>query len=265
MRRRLWILLSIVLTGCIGMTVKFPGPDASGSRKPVQVALRTGVGGVDVTAVVRRIRSGLTRLHDDIPARRAQLHPTHCGSEKCYSPAEVLAAIAKIRSDASAAFPEEAVASRISLDDELARATAELRIATGPAMIQLVRNRPGVAPAGYRERSVDAAFERTDQPIAHYLAHRDLNPTIRIVSDPIGASFWMQIGNNDRTKYATTTDNAVESVWRGRYGGNVHKAGYRDPPVFLIDLMNDSRTAVRCTLVSDAAHGSEQSNCRQQD
>jgi len=46
-----------------------------------------------------------------------------------------------------------------------------------------------------RAQEVDATFDRAGKPIATYLAHRDLKPTLRIRSEPEGAQFRMLIGN----------------------------------------------------------------------
>jgi len=95
-----------------------------------------------------------------------------------------------------------------------------------------------------------------------YLAHEQLNPTIRIKSEPAGASFEMKIGENERTIRKVFTDSEVQSVWRGRYGAAARKNGYRDALGFQLDLINDRRTTVRCTLVRIDAPQAEESRCQ---
>ena len=252
MRRLAHIALTIALSACIAYRVTTERDGITKTREGLLIG---------PFPVIHRIRTGLNRVRDDVSTRRAQLHPVPCGSEECYSVEEVNAAIAKIRQEARDVFPDVAVASAISLDEELAQADADLAASEGPALIELVRNSPDAPSAAYHRRAVDRVFERIRERISNYLAHDELNPTIHIRSNPAGARFEIQIGDNARTKYETVTDNDVQSVWRGRYRGHLDKAGYRDAQPFTLDLMNDSRTRVRCTLVQNSAPGSEESNC----
>jgi hypothetical protein len=252
MRRLAYIALTIAPSACIAYRVTTERDGITKTRE----GLFWGP-----IPVIRRIRTGLSRVRDDVSTRQAQLHPVRCGSEECYSVEEVNAAIAKIRQEALDVFPDVAVASAISLDEELAQADADLIASGRPALIQLVRTSPDAPSGGYRRRVVDRVFERIRQRISNYLAHDELNPTMHITSIPVGARFEIQIGDNQRTRYETVTDNDVQSVWRGRYSGHLVKAGYRDAQPFILDLMNDSRTKVRCTLVQNGAPGSEESNC----
>src|SRR3954451_8950433 len=114
--RRFLILPMIALSACIGFTLR------RGPQRPTTVTLQA----VGFDLVTFTIRKALTKVHDDIAARRAQLHPIPCGTDTCYSADEVQNAIAKIRSDARAAFPDVALASSLTLDAELERATNHL-------------------------------------------------------------------------------------------------------------------------------------------
>src|SRR5256885_1626439 len=107
--RRFLILPMIALSACIGISVRVP---VGGSKESPEVGVRVGAGPWGV--VILGIRTHLTSLRDDIPGRRAQLHPISCGTETCYSADEVRDAIAKIRRDAQAAFPDVALASRLT-------------------------------------------------------------------------------------------------------------------------------------------------------
>jgi len=253
MRRLAQVALTIALSACIAYRIT---TDRDGITKT-----REGLW-VGPIPVIHRIRTDLSRVRDDVSTRRAELHPIPCGSEECYSVEEVDTAVAKIRQEARDVFPAVAIASAISLDEELAQADADLAAAEGPRLIQLVRNSPDVSSAAYHRRVVDRVFERMRERISNHLAHDELNPTIHVMSIPAGARFEIQIGDNERTKYETVTDNDVQSVWRGRYSCHLDKAGYRDAQPFTLDLMNDSRTKVRCTLVQNNAPGSDESTCR---
>jgi len=205
---------------------------------------------LDVTIA---IRDALTRLRDGIPARRARLHPIPCGTETCYSLDEVRKAIAQIRRDAQAAFPEEALASRITMDEEMARAAMNLAVFRRTSPIQLVRNARKTSAPLVRSQEVDATFDGVGKPIGTYLAHGDLKPTLHIRSEPGGAEFRMLIGTNEKTARSTATQNDLKSVWRGLYTGTMSKKGYRGVAGFEVDLFRSNATTVRCTLVPDTA------------
>ena len=254
MRRLAYVALTVIaLNACIAY--RFTTTDADGNTKT-----REGLW-LGPIPVIRRIRTELSRVRDDVSTRRAQLQPIPCGSEECYAAEEVNEAIATIRQEVRDVFGGDAVASAVSLDEEIAEARVELTASKGSALIQLVRNRPDGASGAYRRSAVDRVFERIRERIGNYLSHDVLNPTIHIRSNPTGARFEIQIGNNERTKYETVTDNEMQSVWRGRYSGRLVKAGYRDAQPFILDLMNDSRTNIRCTLVQNNAPASAESNC----
>lgn len=252
----------ILLSACVGMNFTF-SRDLCGKRR-VDVGVDGGIGPFGVSRVVFRIRSGLTCLRDDIPARRARLHPIPCGTETCYSLDEVRDAIAKIRDDAKAAFPEEALASRLTLDEELARAANHIAVFRRTSPIQLVRNAPESVRL-VRAHDVDATFDRARKPINTYLGHGKLNPTLHIRSEPDGAQFRMLIGTNERTALRTATQNELKSVWRGRYTGTMTKKGYREVANFDINLFDNDDTTVRCTLVPNTAPDNAVSICRLKD
>jgi|ERR1051326_141946 hypothetical protein len=224
------------------------------------------IGGYDIpitplVPIALKIRSSLTRLRNDIPARRARLRPIRCGMETCYSREDVLAVIAKIRRDARAAFPDEALATRLTLDEELARVQDRVIAFRGASSIFLVRNAPDNSAHLVRAQEVDATFQRAQEPIDTLLAHRELNPTLRILSEPDRAKFQMLIGTNKKTTRETSTQNDLESVWRGRYIGTIRKKGYREVDGFVIDLFLESKTTIRCRLVPNTAPQNDQSTC----
>lgn len=241
----------IALSACFGFTLR-RGPD-----QPTTVTLQA----VGVDLVTFTIRKALTQVRDGIPARRSQLHPIPCGTETCYSLDEVQDAIAKIRRDATAAFPKEALASRITMDEELARVANHVAVLRRTSAIQLVRNAPGNSGHLVRAQEVDATFDRAGKPIDTYLAHRILNPTLRIRSEPEGAQFRMLIGSNEKTARSTATQSDLKSVWRGRYTGTMSKKGYREAAAFDIDLFDSNDTTVRCKLEPNTAPDNSVSIC----
>jgi hypothetical protein len=253
--RRWLILPMIALSACFGFTIR------KGPHIPTTVTLQA----VGFDLVTFTIRKALTQVRNSIPARRANLHPIPCGTETCYSLDEVQDEITKIRRDAKAAFPKEALASSITIDEELARAADHVAVFRRTSPIQLVRNAPGNSGPLVRAQEVDATFRRAGKPIDAYLAHGILNPTLHIRSKPKGAEFRMLIGTNEKTAQRTTTQSDLKSVWRGRYTGTMSKRGYREAAAFDIDLFDNNGTTVRCTLVPITAPDNAVSICRLQD
>lgn len=253
MRRFLSLSLVLTLTACIPIPVRIGDPS---QRTSVQV---TGV-----ALLAQQIRAALTRLRDEIPARRAKLRRVPCESGFCYSADEIDAAVAQLRRDIQAAFPEEALASRISLDQDIAKISmfGTFGAKQSQSSIRLVRNRGARVPMMYDSSAVDAVFGGIQRLIDEYLAHDQLNPTLRFTSEPDGVTCVIQIGSNARTKQEVLTNNEIQSVWRGKYTGTARKRGYRDATGFPVDLMNDRRTKVRCKLVRVNADPSEESTCR---
>lgn len=252
MRRFLSISLVLTLTACISIPVPIGG---SSKRVSVQV---TGV-----ALVAQRIRAALTRLRDEIPARRAKLRQVSCESGTCYSADEIDAAVARLRRDIQAAFPKEAVASQISLDQDIAKVSmfGFFGAKQSQSSVLLVGTRAAQAPMVYARSAVDAIFGEIQRLIDNYLAHDRLNPTLRFTSEPDRVTCVIQIGSNARTKREVLTNNEIQSVWRGDYTGTARKRGYRDAAGFAVDLMNDRRTKIRCKLVRVRADPSEESNC----
>jgi hypothetical protein len=261
-----WALLVLVFASCIGTGIRVSGHGIPSRKNPVKVTVGGSLGPVSVAVAVDQIRAGLSRVRDTISQRRSQLPTVRCGSASCYSAEQVRSALETIRRDVQSAFPDVALASRLTLDEELADAVEELgRKPRASAMVHLIRSPSAAPPSTYPVGSVHAVFDRIRERIDAYLAHEQLNPTIHIKSDPVGATFEMKIGDNERTRREALTDGEVQSVWRGRYGGEVRKKGYRDVRGFQLDLINDRRTTVRCTLVRDNAPQVDESRCRLED
>jgi hypothetical protein len=254
MRRLLAISLAVLLSAPVMAT------DSSARTRTLISAARAVAAAMTATFVVKHIRAKLAKVRAGIPARRAELHSVRCGSEECYEPAEVTAAIMAIRKDVEDAFPaDRAVASRISLDEEILKAAAV--VAREPhRSIQLISNAPHAAPATIDSSTVETIFSRISDRIDHYLAHPKLNPNIRLNCNVVGATFEMQVGDNAGTKQHALTNHELPSVWRGYYRSHAYMANYRDADD-PIDLFNNPRTKVQCKLVALQADAAEQSHC----
>ena len=258
--RRLWCVLPVITLGaCLGVTATIP---RRGSNEPTKIGVRVGGGPIGLTVLEVGIRNRLSHLRDEIPGRRAQLHSIPCGNEQCYSLEDVHNAIATIRSDAGAAFPEEALASRLTLDEELASVEDRIAVSRNTSSIYLVRNAQNHSAHVVSTQAANATFNRAKQPIDTYLAHRKLNPTVQFISEPNGAQFRMLIGTNESTVIDGWTKTEHESVWRGRYTLAINKGGYRGVSAFTVDLFRESGTTVRCRLVPNTASENDQSTCR---
>lgn len=169
-------------------------------------------------------------------------------------------AVAAVRKQVAAAFPDVALASRLTIDAEIIASVEQAQARRMSQPIELVRSGPK-APA-YSESAVDSIFAKISAHIDQYLTHEVLNPTIAVSSDPPGAEFDMTIGDNKNTRCHTKTDDVIKSVWRGRYTAIATKAGYRDAIATEINLVKDDRTKIRCSFVPLSAPLSEKSDCR---
>jgi len=272
MRRITAGLLMAMSFSCISI----PRPMGASSRE--RDATKVMRAAVPVAALaVREIREKLSRARDSIPERREQLQITACSGEfvvrvslqellvKCYSANEIRRAVTQIRTEVASAFPEDALASRLSLDEEIAKIVDERIAPSSTDTNYLVSNPPPDRSPRYEATIVDAIFVAIRSRVDQLLSHDTLNPTIHVSSDPKGAHFSMQIGENRKTLREGDTNTEVPSVWRGHYTGCIQKRGYRDAIGVSIDLMNDRRTAIQCHLVALAAAGSEESVCRMED
>lgn len=243
-----------MLTTCVGLSVVIPRRGSG----PVQVKPKVDVGPIAV--VVKGIRAKLGHARNEIPTRRAQLRPFNCEPSNCYAARDVEKAVAAVREEVATAFPDVALASRLTIDAEIAAALQQAELRRVPQTIELARNGPKAT--AYAESVVDAIFARIGAHIDQYLTHAVLNPAIDVSSDPPGADFDMTIGDNDKTRCHTQTNDVMQSVWRGRYTAVATKAGYREVRGFEVNLIRDDRTKVRCTLVPLSAPPSDKSACR---
>lgn len=202
------------------------------------------------------IRARLAQLRSDLPKIRARLHAVPCGSETCYPAADVRDVVDEIRRRLRDAIgSEEAIALLVALDDEIkAVLTAESAPLDGnyPASLRSL-----ASALGYLASATDLLLDRFEDTLDRLLP-ADLTPDISIRSTPRGASFEIFIPGTKK-KRGCTTDDKVPALWRSVYQTVVRKTGYREVH-YPLDLMNDARTKVVCTLVATNKSGT--STCR---
>jgi len=87
----------------------------------------------------------------------------------------------------------------------------------------------------------------------------DMAPDVTISSSPTEASFKLHIAGE--TEKGGTTRDTLRNVYRGLYTLQIDKADHK-PCSYQVDLVNDPRTTVACTLAPAGAEGP--SFCRQQ-
>jgi hypothetical protein len=210
-------------------------------------------------AAAAGVRAALLRIRKDIPKIEGNLRPLRCGGGKCYSSAEVQAALETVRARVRAAMPPEAKPLQLALEEDLDNA-----MKLGQPMlldtIQPAQLRADAAPSGYGTGQVHGIFGSIGAALDRLLAHKDLAPNLSFRSQPRGAAVYIQVSNNGDTRRDVTTDNQLEHVWRAKYHGRAQKAGYRDTDVTL-DLMSSSGTRVLCTMAAVGAAPTQQSSC----
>lgn len=208
----------------------------------------------------QQVRANLSSLKSGIGAAALQLRRVQCPARDwCHEADEVAALLARIRGAVREAFPIEAVALRDSLDEVIVRETQRLGAPRRFDAIQQVRWERASGETGYAAASVRAAIERIVETIDTLLSYDRLALTIDVRSDPSAADFVIQIRENAESRRATRTNDRLANVWRGVYTATVRKQGFKDG-VLVLDLFNDSRSKVVCTLrpLGDAG----ESECR---
>jgi hypothetical protein len=209
-------------------------------------------------ALENGVRAQLSQLRTDIRTLRESLTPMPCGSETCYSADDVATTVEKIRARLAEAIPAEAVGLRVALEDQLTTGLRTLEAlpldGNFPASL-----RAQAASQGYLARAVDSILKGLEASVDRLLGD-DLTPNVAIRSTPQGAAFDIPIPGTVTTRRFMTND-SVPSLWRSVYNTVVSKKGYRTAK-YTLDLMNDARTTVVCTLVPENTSGS--SSCRVQ-
>jgi hypothetical protein len=115
---------------------------------------------------------------------------------------------------------------------------------------------------GVHKPEADTVFQRI-QDLLQKLTHLDpLAVNLDISSEPKGADFAIQVGQNSDTNRGLNTNGQIPGVWRGLYTATIKMSGYK-PRTFQLDLVDDSRGKLACILVpSDDQTGATTSCAR---
>jgi len=242
MRRLLSYGVLIVFSGCLvipgGSTVTITGADTTIETE-------------------QHVRGNLAQLRQFIATAAAKLTVGRCGARRCYSAASVDELFRAIESRARAAFPPDAAALHETLNASVAYAREELGRAAMQADFQKVTSPP--RPSAYDADIVDQALKTITDAIDHLLGFPKLALDVVVDSSPAQAAVDLQIGQNAQTHRGTQTNDHLANVWRGIYMATVKKNGYK-AVTKTVDLINDSRTHLRCTLAT--SNSNRDSTCQ---
>lgn len=249
MRPLSWACLAFFVTGCV---------------IPLRVPIRVGVGTQTRSVLYvheeqeQRARTTLERTKQQAAMAARTLSAVKCESSRCYAAGEVASLVDALRERLRSDFPEEAEALRIAIENaiatELARLRPKPRSAVQPVKLQAVP-----ADAIYDADEVERVFARIAAAIDAILKLDKLALTLSVQSTPPEADFVIQIKDNVRSQRTITTNDQLPNVWRGVYTATVRKQGFRDA-IYTLDLINDSRTQVLCTLRPEG--NGQASSCR---
>jgi len=78
---------------------------------------------------------------------------------------------------------------------------------------------------------------------------------LSVKSQPTGATFSIQVGQDAISLRSISTDDKMLATWRGLYTATVSKSGYQTL-TYPFDLVDDSRSEISCTLVISNQTGS---------
>lgn len=107
--------------------------------------------------------------------------------------------------------------------------------------------------------AIDRAIEATLKLWRKYREAEDLTPNLRIFSTPQHARVMLQVGEDEKTRRQTETNDSLANVWLGIYDATLTLTGHKSAS-FIVDLLNDSRTTIRCKLVLKSSD--DESRCR---
>lgn len=231
--------VSLVLTGCV---IPVPVPH-------VRINAATGAG-VAVVAGVAEVRAGLRRAKEKLAAAPDRFTRSECGRGECVSARDVARALAAVHKELRKSFPKDAAPLLEAVEKQLDVEAATLGPPRRMDGIQPVKS--GGSELGYDARTVDGAFSRMAAIVDHFLSINDLALTLNVQTDPKDADFTIQIPANNSTRRSINTDNQMPNVWRGVYTATVSKRGFKQY-VTTVDLINDGRTQVTCTLMPRSA------------
>lgn len=242
MRRLLSYGVLIVFSGCLvipgGSTVTVTGSDTTSETE-------------------QHVRGKLVQLQQFMATAAARLTVGRCGARRCYSAASVDELFRAIENRARAAFPPDAAALYETLRASVGYAREELGRAAMQTDFQKVTSPP--RPNAYDADIVDQALKTIADAINHLLGFPRLALDVVVDSSPAQAAVDLQVGQNAQTHRGTQTNDHLANVWRGVYTAIVTKNGYRTATKTL-DLINDSRTHLRCTLAT--SNSNRESTCQ---
>lgn len=216
---------------------------------------------VHVQSGEQRVRASLGAFKTQILAAAAALPRVRCAAGECGTAADVAVLLSRIRSATREIFPPEAVGLREVVENEISAAAAQLGDPKPLDAITPVRWQAAPVATGYPAASVRAAIERIARVIDRLLAYDRLALTVNVQSSPSAADVVLQIGNNAQSRRTMQTNDHLANVWRGVYTTTVSKTRFKDG-VLLLDLLNDGRTRITCTLRRD--DDTADSSCRAQ-
>lgn len=237
MRRFVAAVVSLILGGCIPI------------RVPISVQHRQVLYVVAVSE--EGVRAGLQRAKEKLASAPERLPASHCGQGTCYSQRDVAKLIESVHADLRKSFPADAGALLAAVDEALAAAAAGLgsvKEIDGPRVVSW----PVRTTDGYDSLAVRRTLARMADALEHFLSLSQLALTLNVQTDPADADFIMEIPNNAATRRQVKTNSMLPNVWRGRYTATVNKKGFKDA-VHTIDLIQDGRTNVSCTLMPQSA------------
>lgn len=219
------------------------------------------LGGVHVQSQEQHVRANLGALKTWMLSRAAALPRVPCAAGECATAADVAALLSSVRSSTREIFPAAAVALREVVENEISVAAAQLGAPQPLDTITRVRWMAAPTSAGYPTAAVRVAIERIARAIERLLAYDRLALTVNVQSSPSAADVVLQIGNNVQSRRTMQTNDRLANVWRGIYTTTVRKPGFKDG-VLLLDLFNDGRTRLTCTLRRE--DDTTDSSCRAQ-
>jgi hypothetical protein len=208
------------------------------------------------------VRTNLVKLRQLIVMASSKLKSFSCGSHRCYPGLQVQSMLVAVQRRAEAAFPPEAASLRDSLSAAIAFESEQLGPPKPIGAFRRVLWPPPPNDTAYDADAVDSAWQKILATLDRLLSYPQLALTITVQSTPPAATIDLQVGENTQTHRGgpdTRTDNELANVWRGIYTATIRKPGFKDA-TSTVDLINDNRTRISCTLVKSSSPG--ESLCR---
>jgi hypothetical protein len=223
----------LILSGCI--SIPLPG----GRSRTVtidQSSRNAAAAAMAVVGLEARIRAKL----------RAAKQRLTAGAKTTSTAGELNDLVEATRAELREKFPPEAELLLVAVESTM---NAELRRlqSTLAAAIHLAKLQSGDPDAA----SVHTVIDHIIGVIDHLLSYDKLALTLSVKTKPQSARFELLIKDNQHSFRTVTTNTEVPNVWRGIYTATARVDGYKKVET-TIDLINDGRTNVSCTLMPDA-------------